>query len=394
MNGFQVHPFPCRFLKIMINAGKYKLLFVAALLVLGCGGKENEPSPGDDTKDRKVILTHWADNIIVPSYESFREKLDAMSTATDAFIASPNETTLLALRQAWDNAYLDWQNVELFEFGPADKYTLRNFFNIYPTDVAGIVSNMNDPSVNLALPASYARQGFPALDYLINGVAGDDAGIADYYTTGEDAAKRIAYLERITARMVSLLANVVEEWNGPYRDKFINDTGLDIGSSMGVAVNGYVLYYERYIRSGKIGIPSGSAIGSTGVPYPEKVEALFRRNISRALAQNAHNAAERFFNGKDATAGTEGPSFKSYLDALGAKDATSNTLLSDIINSQFEEISAELDQLSPDLYQQIETDNEKMADTYAAMQKLVRMLKVDMTSAMSVTITYTDNDGD
>src|SRR3546814_19901140 len=49
-------------------------------------------------------------------------------------------------------------NVELFEFGPADKYTLRNFFNIYPTDVAGIVSNMNDPSVNLALPASYARQ--------------------------------------------------------------------------------------------------------------------------------------------------------------------------------------------------------------------------------------------
>lgn len=163
---------------------------------------------------------------------------------------------------------------------------------------------------------------------------------------------------------------------------------------MGVAVNGYVLYYERYIRSGKIGIPSGAAIGSTGVPYPEKVEALFRRNISRALAQNAHNAAERFFNGKDATAGTEGPSFKSYLDALGAKDATSNTLLSDIINSQFEEISVELDQLSPDLYQQIETDNEKMADTYAAMQKLVRMLKVDMTSAMSVTITYTDNDGD
>jgi hypothetical protein len=35
-----------------------------------------------------------------------------------------------------------------------------------------------------------------------------------------------------------------------------------------------------------------------------------------------------------------------------------------------------------------------MADTYAAMQKLVRMLKVDMTSAMSITITYTDNDGD
>ncbi|MDQ2657704.1 MAG: imelysin family protein [Bacteroidota bacterium] len=387
----QVH-FPA--LYIMINAGKHKLLFIAVLLILGCGGKENEPSPGDDTKDRKVILTHWADNVIVPSYESFHEKLYAMTVAADAFIASPDESTLPVLRSAWEDAYLEWQNVELFEFGPADKYTLRNFFNIYPTDVAGIVSNMNDPSVNLALPATYTRQGFPALDYLINGVAGDDAGIVDYYTTGEESGKRIAYLERITTRMASLLQSVIDEWGGPYREKFINDTGLDIGSSMGVVVNGYVLYYERYIRSGKIGIPSGAAIGSAGVPYPEKIEALFRRDISLALAKNAHHAAEGFFNGKDVTTGLEGPSFKSYLDALEAKDATSNTLLSDIINSQFETINAELDELSPDLYQQIETDNGKMADTYAAMQKLVRMLKVDMTSAMSVTITYTDNDGD
>jgi hypothetical protein len=35
-----------------------------------------------------------------------------------------------------------------------------------------------------------------------------------------------------------------------------------------------------------------------------------------------------------------------------------------------------------------------MVDVYTEMQKLVRMLKVDMTSALSVTITYTDNDGD
>ena len=35
-----------------------------------------------------------------------------------------------------------------------------------------------------------------------------------------------------------------------------------------------------------------------------------------------------------------------------------------------------------------------MIDTYNELQKAVRMLKVDMTSAMSITITYTDNDGD
>ena len=65
-----------------------------------------------------------------------------------------------------------------------------------------------------------------------------------------------------------------------------------------------------------------------------------------------------------------------------------------MINEQFDVISAELNQLSPDFVAQIETDNQAMADTYAAMQNLVLMLKVDMTSPMSITITYTDNDGD
>lgn len=364
------------------------------LILLACGSKENEPSPADNTKDRQVILTHWADNLIIPSYENFQEVFDVMLEKEAAFVSSPDEASLSAFRDAWADAYLAWQKVERFEFGPADKYTLRNFFNIYPTDVNGIVTNMNDPSSNLDLPASYARQGFPALDYLLNGVGSDDVAIVAAYTADPDADKRTAYLDRITHRMKTLLTNVISEWSGPYRDTFITKTGLDIGSSFGLVANAYVLYYERFIRSGKIGIPSGAAIGSTGIPSPERMEAYYKRDISKALAETAHQAAWDFFNGKAADTGEEGPSLQSYLDALGAKDPATGTLLSDIINDQFAAIDSELAQLSPNLYEQIQNDNQQMVETYAAMQKLVRILKVDMTSAMSVTITYTDNDGD
>lgn len=370
-------------------------LFVALTLVLvACGGNESDPSTADNTKDRKLILTHWADNIIIPSYQNFREVFDVILEKSDAFTNSPAQATLTELRQAWVNAYTEWQKVELFEFGPADKYTLRNFYNIYPADINGITANISNPSVNLDLPAAYAQQGFPALDYLINGVASDDASIVAYYTTDADASKRIEYLKRLTARMNALLTNVISEWNGAYRDTFINRTGLDIGSSTGMVVNAYVLNYERHIRSGKIGIPSGAAIGSNGTPYPEKVEAFYNKDLSLTLAKTAHQAAMDFFNGKQPDSEEEGPSFKSYLDALGAKDTGTGTMLSEIINNQFNTVVEKLNQLSPNLYDQIQTDNQKMADTYAAMQALVRMLKVDMTSAMSVTITYTDNDGD
>ena len=378
----------------MVHLKKPATFFLITLILFACGGNGSEPSPADNTKDRKVILTHLADNIVVPSYENFLSVFSMMIQKADAFTTSPDQTSLSDFRDAWVDAYLEWQKVELFEFGPANKYTLRNFLNIYPADVDGIVSNMNDPSVDLDLPAAYAKQGFPALDYLINGVGYDDAAIITYYTTDPDAAKRTAYVNRITTRMSSLINNVVSEWKGAYRDTFINKTGLDIGSSTGEVVNAYVLHYERYIRSGKIGIPSGAAIGSSGVPFPEKVEAFYKKDISLALAKNAHQACADFFNGKNKVTDEEGPSFKSYLDALGAKDAATGTLLSEIVNNQFGTINAELGQLSPDLVAQIETENQEMVDTYAAMQKLVRILKVDMTSAMSVTITYTDNDGD
>jgi hypothetical protein len=194
--------------------------------------------------------------------------------------------------------------------------------------------------------------------------------------------------------MRSLLTDVISAWNSSSKDTFINSTGLDIGSSTGLVVNAYVLNYERFIRSGKIGIPSGAAVGSSGTPYPERIEAFYKKDISRDLAKTAHQASLDFFNGKNVLTGAQGPSLKSYLDALGAKDPSTNTLLSEIIKDQFDVISSELTGLSPNLYEQIQLQNDKMTATYAAMQKLVRLLKVDMTSAMSVTITYTDNDGD
>lgn len=375
---------------------EFKLRFVIVFLTIGlmsCAGSNNEPSLADNGKDRQLILTHWIDNIVLPSYDNFKVRFDLMKAKANSFRESPSVSALTELRTAWVDAYLEWQKVELFEFGPADQTTLRSFSNIYPTDVAGIGLNINDPSVNLDLPASYARQGFPALDYLINGVGSTDDQIISFYTEAADGAKRMEYLARIVDRMNTLITKVISGWPS-YRETFITKTGLDIGSSFGLVTNAYVLYYERYIRSGKIGIPSGATIATGGSVNPDKVEAYYKKDISLSLAKTAHTAARDFFNGKDVTTGVEGPSFKSYLDALGSKDSNSGTLLSEIINQQFSKVTEKLNGLGNNFSQQVQSEKQPMLDTYAEMQKLVRLLKIDMTSAMSITVTYTDNDGD
>jgi hypothetical protein len=42
----------------------------------------------------------------------------------------------------------------------------------------------------------------------------------------------------------------------------------------------------------------------------------------------------------------------------------------------------------------VNTEQSKVQDLYNEMQKMVVLLKVDLSSALSILITYQDNDGD
>lgn len=375
--------------------------FVGVLWACGGGGGTDNPTPGPGTttptdqaaSDRKAMLTNIADNIILPSYANFKTKFDAMVAKSDAFAAKPDKTTLTEFRQAWVDAYTEWQKVELFDVGPAEQHTLRNFFNIYPTDVTGVEAYVAAGSGAFDVPASYPKQGFPALDYLINGLGATDDAIVARYTTATDAAKRIAYLKRLTTQMNSMFTTVYTEWTtGGYRDTFINCTALNAGCSTSKLVNGYVLNYERYIRSGKFGIPSGAM--ANGTVAPDKVEGYYKKDLSLTLAKTAHQATVDFFNGKSVKTGQEGPGLKTYLNSLGAKDSSTGTSLVDIINKQFDLTNQQLNVLKPNLSDEVKTNTAAVVEVYTRMQKAVRMLKVDMTTAMSISITYTDNDGD
>ena len=373
-------------------------LSVAGMLwACSTGDSGTDPTPQQPVDEagtnRKAILTNMADNIILPGYANFKTTFDAMLLKSDAFAAKPTPASLTEFRQAWATAYTDWQKVELYDVGPAEKHTLRNFFNIYPANVTGIEENIvTGTSAPLDVPAAYPKQGFPAIDYLINGLGATDAAILERYTTATDAAKRIAYLKRITGQMNTQFTTVYGEWTGGYRDTFVNCTSLDAGCSTSKLVNGYVMHYERYIRAGKIGIPSGAM--TNGTPAPDKTEAFYKPDLSLTLAKTAHQAAVDFFNGKSVKTGQEGPGLKTYLNALGAKDSRTGTSLVDIVNAQFDSATKQLNGLNPSLASEVRTNNEAVGQVYAEMQKAVRMLKVDMTTAMSITITYTDNDGD
>jgi predicted lipoprotein len=370
---------------MMKNVSFVFLLLFSALGFYSCQDDPtgNPPGPGN-TPDRKELLTHWADSLIKPGYQDFNLKLADLKTKTAAFTATPTVANLVEARMAWQNAYLDWQTVELFEFGPAESVSLRNHFNIYPADTTGIQNNIASGNYNLDLATAIPQQGFPALDYLLNGSASTDAAIAARFAASASQRK---YLNDLVLKMDQIFGSVYSQWHGPYYETFISSTGTDAGSSFSKVVNAYSLYFERFLRGGKIGIPAGVM---TGVPAPEKIEAFyFGGNLPLQLAITAHQTVQQFFNGR-----TGQPSLKSYLDALNAKDNQTGVLLSTVINQQLNLALQKLQDLAPDLYTAITTRNADAVAAYNEMQKAVRLIKVDMTSALGITITYVDNDGD
>lgn len=375
------------------------LLLLTSVAVIGCSSSSSDDTgnTGDDSFDRKAMLTNWADNIIIPAYENYTAELTGLNSKVEVFVATPDQTNLDAVRTAWLDAYKAFQYIGMFEIGKAEELKLQSYSNIYPTQVdvsetdnEGIKQNIETGTYDLTTLSSIDEQGFPALDYLLFGIGTDDAEILNLYAADGLAANYKQYLLDVTSRLKSLADTVLADWKGDYRATFINNTGNTTTSSTNKLVNDYIYNFEKNVRAGKIGIPAG--IFSGGNVLPDKVEAYFKNDVSKVLMQEALKAAQDFFNGKAFNSGNTGASLKSYLDYLNTIKEGDD--LSSLINNQFAAAKTKVDQLSDSFSQQIESNNALTIAAYDKLQRNVVYFKVDMLSALSINVDYVDADGD
>ena len=366
-------------------------LVVIVSIAFSCGNDDNNNGGGGSTDNfnRKAMLTNWADNIIIPSYQSFATSLTSFKTSVQNFTATPNQFTLTALRLNWLAAYKKWQHVEMFNIGKAETLNYGFHMNVYPTNTTDIENNVVNGSYDLSHPNNHDAQGFPAIDYLINGLGADDTALLAKYTSDTNAAKYKTYLTDVVNKMDNLTQQVVTDWNGAYKTTFINNDGNTATGSVNKLVNDFIYYYEKGLRASKIGIPAGVWSATT---LPSKVEAFYKKDVSKELAKEALTAVQDFFNGKYYSSTTTGSSLKSYLDYLNTiKDGVDLSLL---INTRLNDATTQLQGLNANFVTQINSNNQQMTQTYDKLQLAVVLFKVDMLQALNISVDYVDADGD
>jgi predicted lipoprotein len=359
---------------------KYKSLaiFILGISVFSCHpDKKTEQGPDFD---RTALLTHIGNNLIMPSFQDFAAKTADLKAKVTDFNASPDSSGLEAVRIAFKQAFYSWETVTVFDFGPASDLVLTQSVDVFPTDTTQIKSNIaQGGNVNLDLAENVDAKGFPALDYLLYSYG--NSTLARFTS---DASTR-NYLQEITDDIASRANTVSSQWNS-YITTFINASGTDVGSSVGIMVNELVNSFEM-LKNYKIGIPLGK---QTGTPFPNQTEAYYS-GISVDLAVCHAQAVLNLYLGQSAP-GSNGTGFDDYLTFLNADYQGSS--LSDAITSQLTKAVNALKAVPDPLSQAIVNDPSTVNAAYTELQKAVPLLKADMPSAMGVLITFPDNDGD
>jgi hypothetical protein len=363
-------------------------LLTTSLFLVSCQSNDDPNVTNDENFDRTAMLTYWTDSFIIPNFTDYESKTTDLETKTLSFNSEPNVANLMALRTSWLEAYKKYQHVQLFSLGKAEEINFTKKTNTYPTDFVGINENIISGSANFSLLSQIAKQGFPAFDYMINGLGATDTQILIFYTSNANASSYKSYLEKLAQTLRIDSSVVLNNWNTSYRASFIASNGNSVSSSVNKMTNIFVKNFEKNIRTAKIGIPAG--LFSNGTSFPNKVEGFYKNDVSLILLNESVKASSDFFVGS--VNQTNARSFKAYLDFVNAKRNGQN--LSDIIATQFNTVLASNSTLNASFSNQITSDNSKMISSFDVMQQQVVYLKLDMMQALNITIDYVDSDGD
>ncbi len=359
------------------------LCFLLFLLIASCSdGDSPAPTPEPETnlaELRAAIAENIAENYIKLSFASLKTKNDLFIVAAENFTGSPSVENLNKLRAAHKDLWLSWQPAAIYQMGPTTTNALRAAINTYPTDADLIESNVSAGTWTIGAISNRAAEGLPAVDYLINNTTGSDEDIIASYI---DDSARGDYLIGLVSYLDTKISVSTDQWqNGEFINAFTatSANGTDVGSALGMLINAIDLHVQRFLRDGKVAIPSG--VRSAGIARPKATESYYG-GFDRELLIAALEAYEGLFDGGGQS------SILTYLRALDEGDLATN------VAQQIDDAISLSNGLNDSFAQQIEDDNQQMINVFMELQELVTLIKSDVSSVIGITITNQDVDGD
>lgn len=351
----------------------FLVLTLTGLLTLTFSCKKKKQD--DSTPfDKGTMLASLADQHILPLMSQFSNDLQDLETKFITFSSDKSSANLNEVISSWKNAYVTWQNVKIFDFGPIRDIGFKGATGTFPTDTTKINDNITNGGYSLASASNVDAVGLHALDFLLSH--------PDALNRFVLSPERTNYALEVIQKMVSEMNAVENAWVS-YRSNFVSSTGTEATSSFSQLVNEFTRDYEL-CKNAKVGIPIGKQ--SLGVQMPEYLETPLSGYSFELIIANI-SSIQKVFNGE----GLYGENGTGFYDYLVHEERSS---LANSINSNFSDIIAQCNSFAGNMETEMTNNPSELDNLYNLMQSQVVLIKTDMTSVFGVLITYQDNDGD
>jgi len=356
------------------------------LLSISCTDPSESNENIVDNFDRQSMLENITDNIILPAFDDFSEKIEVLELSVITFSNDLDLASLEQVQSHWFEAYKTWQYIEMFSLEKAEEIYYVQKMNTYPATVSKIENNISTGIYDLdSNNNNWVAQGFPTLDYLLFGIEDNASNTLLFYQNNDNIA-HLKYLKDVVSQMVSITEVVRQDWIS-IRDIFVSSSDNSATSSLNTLTNDFIYYFEKGLRTNKFGIPSGVFSGNN--TRSSKVEAYYNSNVSKLLSLEALNAVKNFYIGQSYKSTSSGKSLKDYIEYM-----TEDTILSSTISTKFDQANELINGLNDNFVSQINADNNRMIAVFEKLQEGVVLLKTDMLSILSISVDYIDADGD
>lgn len=353
------------------------LMLVLAVSINLSSCKDPEDSPTEDLTFAPALQNYRT--VIAGRYTVALASAVELETEAAILQDAPTESELELIREALKEAWIQWQYATLYGFGPAETLETHSKVNTFPTDAENLDELIVSGDWNAL---EFDERGLPALDYLLNGHDLEDLGSGP---NAENLRGLIIYLTELLHEDLEALTNAWESHGAT----FISQTGASATSSMSQLVNGFIANYEQLKRD-KIALPLG--LLTLDIPLPERVESYYGGYSKELAAHHLQGTLEAYLG--STLSEDDGIGLDDMLNDADAFHEGSAVPLDTYIQEEIEEAIIALDLVPDPLDETIQNDPDIVQEAYLELQELVVLFKADMPSALGISITFTDNDGD
>ena len=342
------------------------------ILIATATGARTANSAETTTKD--AMLHNTAQHVIIPAYQNLAAKSQTLCHTIEKLNHTPTSDSRTNVLQAWLETQIAAREIQWLQTGPiADREFLATFYygKIIPTQIDAVMSSTRAIDASYLDEISASAKGLSALEYLLYG----EQSVAT--STNTNAPRRGQLLLAIAEDVHRKAAAISADWAKTNRLDAAPKFSAGGQETLNTLINALTRILENIAEEHlnlALRLPP---------PITRQLDRIEGARSSTSLPQLSGMLRGDY----NTYHGSTEPGLDNYLSGL-------NPALATRVEHQFQESLSALKAIPSPLQTALVEQTELVKRAYEAVRNLEILYKVDVASALGVTITFSSNDGD